>query len=128
MALLKIARMGHPVLLDTSGLVDDPPAVGELRRPRPFDDVRERRNDRCRRCQRDPLMVELIGDERPASVLLADEIEKARCSLVVLVPYPARRWPTTLAERLKIVQWDRTTSIAEVRAAVAGTPGATSRE
>ena len=39
----------------------------------PLADLAQRREDRRRRGQRDPLVVELVGDQRPALVLLADQ-------------------------------------------------------
>ena len=40
---------------------------------RPVPHVGQRRHHRRRRGQRDPLVVELVGDQRPAPVLLADQ-------------------------------------------------------
>jgi hypothetical protein len=47
---------------------------------------------------------------------LADDLAGGGCALVVFVPYPASRWPATLAGRLRIVHWDRGTTVADVRA------------
>ena len=48
----------------------------------------------------------------------ADEVAAAGSRLVLLVPYPAARWPAVLRRSVAIVRWDRATS---VRAAVEAT-------
>ena len=64
----------HPGEVELHPLgVDQPPAVGVLGVLRPLADPVERREDRLRRNQRDPLVVELVGDQLPARVLLADQ-------------------------------------------------------
>ena len=42
---------------------------------------------------------------------LADLLRKRRSRLILLVPYPKKRWPPRLTERLSIVTWDRNTSL-----------------
>ena len=42
-------------------------------------------------------------------------IRKAGCPLFVLVPYPRRRWPRALADRLSILPFDRATAVSTVR-------------
>ncbi len=49
---------------------------------------------------------------------IASDLRGAGSTLVVFVPYPQRRWPAPLAERLCLVPWDRHTSIADVRRAL----------
>ena len=48
----------------------------------------------------------------------AGRMASAGCSLVVFVPYPPSRWPAPLAEKLALVTWDRSTSLAAVLATV----------
>lgn len=50
---------------------------------------------------------------------LAEDLRRADCALVVFVPYPSERWPEALAEKLCLVPWDRRTSLADVRSALA---------
>ncbi len=57
----------HPLL------VHHTPAVGQLGLLRPPPDVGERPLDDAGRAQRDPLVVELVGDDRPTVVLTADQ-------------------------------------------------------
>lgn len=40
----------------------------------------------------------------------ADLVNRAGCSLIVFVPYPIERWPKSLINKMKIIQWDRKTS------------------
>ena len=42
-------------------------------------------------------------------------VRDAGCSLVAFVPYPSERWPKPLKDVMKIVQWDRTTSISTIQ-------------
>jgi hypothetical protein len=42
-------------------------------------------------------------------------LARKRCPLLALVPYPASRWPTGLAKRMTIIQWDRATTTTVVR-------------
>lgn len=46
-----------------------------------------------------------------------DEAERANCPVVAFVPYGRDRWPKTLADRMRIVTWDRTTTADDVRRA-----------
>jgi hypothetical protein len=48
----------------------------------------------------------------------AARIRAADCHLIVLAPYPAARWPAMLRGAMDIVQWDRSTSVRTVRAAL----------
>lgn len=59
----------------------------------------------------------LANDIVPVSEWLrfADVVKRARCPLVLLVPYPPERWPRTLSRALIIVQWDRRTTAGAVR-------------
>src|SRR5215207_10724211 len=67
----------HPLL------VDDAPAVGELRLLRPPASVGERALDDPRRAQRDPLAGQLIRDQAPAVVLATDERRRRDAHVVV---------------------------------------------
>lgn len=44
----------------------------------------------------------------------AGVVERALCPLVAFVPYGQERWPRSLARRMNIVHWDRSTSVATV--------------
>lgn len=44
----------------------------------------------------------------------AADLARKGCPLLAFVPYPRRRWPPELAERLRLVEWDRTTSIRDI--------------
>ena len=52
-------------------------------------------------------------------IALADYLDRVRCPLIALVPYARRRWPARLRRRFAIVEWDRHTTAAKVRAALA---------
>jgi hypothetical protein len=47
----------------------------------------------------------------------ADRVARAGCPLVAFVPYPPARWPAELAAAVRIVQWDHTTGVGDVRRA-----------
>lgn len=49
---------------------------------------------------------------------LAAVVRRAGCPLVALVPYGAHRWPAALRDAMTLVEWDRPTSAARVRARV----------
>ena len=53
--------------------VDHPFPAGQLGRRRPVPHLGQRRRHRCRRGQRHPFVVELVGDQRPAPVFLAHQ-------------------------------------------------------
>ncbi len=65
-------------------LVDDAPAVGQLRLLRPTANVVELAFDDSRRAQRDALVVQLVGDQRPALILLADEVAGGNAHVLVV--------------------------------------------
>jgi hypothetical protein len=44
----------------------------------------------------------------------AAAVAREGCPLLAFVPYPRRRWPPELAERLRLVEWDRPTNIRDV--------------
>lgn len=46
---------------------------------------------------------------------LLDILRGAGCPVLALAPYPPSRWPASLVGRLRIVQWDRRTTVAAVR-------------
>ena len=48
----------------------------------------------------------------------AQRVRRAGCPLVAFVPYPQSRWPRPLREVMTILEWDRTTTAATVRARV----------
>lgn len=48
----------------------------------------------------------------------ARRTRRAACPLVAFVPYPRSRWPRRLDKAMTIVEWDRTTTAAVVRARV----------
>ncbi|HVY29355.1 MAG TPA: hypothetical protein VHB79_22505 [Polyangiaceae bacterium] len=50
--------------------------------------------------------------------LLAEDLRQAGCPLLVFVPYPRERWPEALGEQLRLVPWDRRTSLSDVRSAL----------
>jgi hypothetical protein len=50
----------------------------------------------------------------------AGTLTRAGCPLLALVPYPRPRWPAALSKRMTIIQWDRATTAAVVRRAIAG--------
>src|SRR5918995_1110048 len=59
----------HPLLVD-----DSMPAAGQRGRPGPLDGLVEHLLGHPRAAQRDPLVVELAGDELPAVVLYGDQV------------------------------------------------------
>jgi hypothetical protein len=44
----------------------------------------------------------------------ARQLAERSCPLVVLVPYPERRWPRRLAQEIILLSWDRTTTVGTV--------------
>lgn len=48
----------------------------------------------------------------------ADALAHRPCPLIAFVPYPKSRWPRGLSRHLVILQWDRGTSVQNVRRAV----------
>jgi hypothetical protein len=48
-------------------------------------------------------------------LVLAQQLRRASCPLILFVPYPPSRWPRSLARELTIIQWDRVTTAATVR-------------
>lgn len=44
----------------------------------------------------------------------AADAAREGCPLLAFVPYPRRRWPLELADRLRLVEWDRSTSIRDI--------------
>jgi hypothetical protein len=48
----------------------------------------------------------------------ADRLAAAACPLVIFTPYPPSRWPRELQRRIKIIQWDRSTTVAKVKSVV----------
>jgi hypothetical protein len=65
-------------------------------------------------------------DPRRASVAewqqVLDEISRAGCTAVALVPYPADKVPAGLARLLSALTWDRTTTVSTVAALVGRRP------
>ncbi len=60
----------------------------------------------------------LLSEERALPHEWEELLAKAReagCELAALVPYPAQRWPSALAHRLRIVHWHAATSATTVR-------------
>lgn len=49
----------------------------------------------------------------------ADRVRSAGAHPVALVPHGPRHWPRSLQRRLRLVHWDRTTSVGSVRGAAA---------
>ncbi|HEX7182767.1 MAG TPA: hypothetical protein VF756_13070 [Thermoanaerobaculia bacterium] len=45
----------------------------------------------------------------------AEWVGRSGCRLVALVPYDARSWPPALRARLRLIYWDRATTVAQVR-------------
>ena len=64
--------------------VDQAPAVGILGVLRPLTDTVERREDRLRRNQRYPFVVELVGDQLPSCVLLTDQAGRRYAHVLVV--------------------------------------------
>lgn len=66
-----------------------------------------------------------LGIARTGGVLpedwlaLAARLQPRGSRLVVFVPYPPERWPSRLADRLTLIQWDRGTGVHDVRRALA---------
>jgi hypothetical protein len=59
-----------------------------------------------------------MRDATPADWLtVAKRIRDAGSALVILNPYPPARWPASIAERIPILFWDRSTRTASVRRA-----------
>lgn len=60
-----------------------------------------------------------LFDDEPATVEewleLALMMRRAGCPLVVLVPYPPKRWPAKLRDALLLLPWDRDVSVGNVR-------------
>jgi hypothetical protein len=56
----------------------------------------------------------LVGDLVRDWLALAAQLDSRGSRLIVLVPYPPRRWPTQLARHLKVLHWDRPTTVADV--------------
>lgn len=52
----------------------------------------------------------------------AKRIRTSQCHLIALVPYPRRRWPKVAG--IDIVQWDRSTSVGNVRSVIGRLSGA----
>lgn len=48
----------------------------------------------------------------------AEELHRSGCPLLAFVPYGRERWPAELTGVLKILPWDRTTSVRTVRRAI----------
>jgi hypothetical protein len=44
----------------------------------------------------------------------ARQLAESSCPLVVLVPYPERRWPRRLAQEIVLLSWDRATTVGTV--------------
>lgn len=49
---------------------------------------------------------------------LAGILRRRGSRLIVLVPYPATRWPVRLARELTVVEWDRTTTVRQMHTLV----------
>jgi len=49
----------------------------------------------------------------------AQSMRRSGSTVIAFVPYPPSRWPRDLARSISIVQWDRSTHIGRVRAALA---------
>ncbi|WNG17698.1 hypothetical protein [Cystobacter fuscus] len=49
-------------------------------------------------------------------LVFARRLAQRGCPVVAFVPYPPSRWPTPLRHVIRIVQWDRRTTVAQVRA------------
>lgn len=64
-----------------------------------------------------PLAADTFVDESEW-LLFADDLVRAGSPLVILTPYPPRRWPPALARRLLILHWERTTTISHVHSRV----------
>ena len=62
------------------------------------------------------LSLDPAGEEE--WLAFARRMRRAGCPLVAFVPYPRSRWPGRLEKAMTIVQWDRTTTAAVVRAQV----------
>jgi hypothetical protein len=64
-----------------------------------------------------PLAADTFVDESEW-LLFADDLARAGSPLLILTPYPPRRWPLVLARRLVILHWERTTTISHVHSEV----------
>ena len=48
---------------------------------------------------------------------LVARAQRRRCPVMAFVPYPVSRWPTRLSSYITPLMWDRTTTVATIRAA-----------
>lgn len=51
-----------------------------------------------------------------------EQVRRASCPLIALVPYKASRWPRSLIRLMTIVQWDRSTTAATVASLLKDSP------
>lgn len=58
------------------------------------------------------------GTDTEGWIALRDLLLSRGSAMTVLVPFPRHRWPSELAVRLPIVEWDRSTSAASVLSAI----------
>lgn len=65
------------------------------------------------------LLLSDLGMRRSSSeddwYAFATRAARAGCLLIALVPYPPSRLPARLARRMRVVMWDRRTTVAEAR-------------
>jgi hypothetical protein len=54
---------------------------------------------------------------RPCWWALVARAQRRRCPVVAFVPYPVGRWPTQLSSYITPLVWDRSTTVATIRAA-----------
>jgi hypothetical protein len=71
------------------------------------------------------LIISDLGLRRPhteeAWLAFTDRALRMGCLLFALVPYPPSRWPRRIAQRMRVVTWDRATTVADAwRAARSG--------
>lgn len=67
------------------------------------------------------LLISDLGLRQPSAECAWDaftkRVARAGCLLIALVPYPSARLPERLARRLRVVTWDRNTTVAVARRA-----------
>jgi hypothetical protein len=65
-----------------------------------------------------PVAAEADDDVEAAWRKLAATLRQGDSTLIALVPYPEKRWPTSHARELVRIPWDRTTGVTTVRRAL----------